>query len=176
MKLPNSLRIPIGFAAAAWFIGTADPTAASLGVGAVLMVLGEAIRFVSAGTLRKFEGVTRNGMYAYTRNPLYAGSLLIGAGACVMGRDPWFALVFAAGFAYLYSRVIFREEWYLRGRYGDEYRRYLAETPRIVPHRMNVGYVLRESSAALAIKNKEGKTLWGIAGIFAVMAAKLLIR
>ncbi len=169
----KSWRVPIGFFAAIWFLWTADPTPASLAGGAVIMALGEAIRFLSAGTLRKFKGVTRTGMYAYTRNPLYIGSFLIGIGACIMGRDPLFAVVFLIAFTTLYTRVVFREEKHLVNRYGDEYVRYLAEVPRFIPRGINIAEVLRGSSLSQAYHNRERQAVMGVVGIWIIMIIKM---
>ena len=174
MKVKNTFRIPIGFAAGIMFIWRADPTLSSFCIGTALMLLGEAIRFISAGTLIKFEGVTNTGIYAYTRNPLYIGSFIIGAGACVIGRDIPFALFFLIAFPWIYIRIIKREEQYLTERYGDDYRRYISEVPRFWSGRMGVGKILRASSPFLAVKNRELKTVFGIVLILAVMASKII--
>jgi len=174
MKLKNSLRIPVGFAAGAVFLYRAEPVLWSFVTGLLFMLCGEAVRFISAGTLIKYEGVTRNGIYSCTRNPLYFGSFLIGAGACIMGRDPYFTLFFFIVFPVVYLRIVKREEAFLRGRYGDDYERYTREVPRFWAGRLEVGAVLRESSLFLAVKNGELRAVAGIAGILAVMLLKMM--
>ena len=176
MNFRKSLRMPIGFLAGILFVWRAKPSGISFLIGTLLIFLGELIRFVSSGTLKKFEGVTRNGIYEYTRNPLYIGSFILGSGACIISRDMIFSTVFFVFFIILYSRVILREERYLVGRYEDDYIRYLEEVPRIIPRRMNIKFIFSETSPALAIKNKEGKTLCGIAVILATMIAKMIIN
>ena len=170
----NTYRIPIGFAAGAAFLYLADPTPLSFALGLALMILGETVRFVSAGTLIKYEGVTRNGIYALTRNPLYIGSFLIGAGACAMGRDPWFDLFFAVAFPVVYWRIVKREEAFLLSRYGDDYARYLREVPRFWPREFRIREAFGESSAFLAVKNGELKAVAGILFVSAVMVYKIL--
>jgi len=155
MRVKKSYRVPLGFLIGILYFWRADPSLRSFIIGAAVMVLGELIRFVSAGTLIKYEGVTRNGIYAYTRNPLYIGSFLIGTGACVMGRDPAFTVLFFVLFLFVYSRVILREELYLAGRYGEEYQRYLREVPRIFPRRFSLRMVFGETALFLAVKNRE---------------------
>ena len=162
MKLRKSYRIPLGFLIGFVYLWRADPSVIFFLFGATLMVLGECLRFVSAGTLIKFEGVTRNGIYAYTRNPLYIGSFFIGTGACIIGRDPIFTILFLLSFPLVYSSVIKREENYLIGRYGEEYLRYIEEVPRLIPSRFNLREVLRETSPFLAVKNREYLTVSGI--------------
>jgi protein-S-isoprenylcysteine O-methyltransferase Ste14 len=173
MKIRKTVRIQLGFVAGFLFLWRADPSPASFLAGLVLMLLGESIRFVSAGTLIKFEGVTRNGIYAFTRNPLYLGSFLIGLGACIVGRDPYFALLFILLFPPIYFQVIKGEEAHLIERYGDDYRAYLEEVPRFIPRRFELGEILRETSPFLAVKNRELLTLAGMLAVLAVMAVKL---
>lgn len=170
----KSFRIPIGFLAGFLLIWRAEPTQMSYLIGTMIIILGESIRFISSGTLKKFEGVTRNGMYAYTRNPLYIGSFLLGSGACVIGMDPFFSAFFVVFYIILYGRVILREEKYLVGRYGEDYVLYLKEVPRLFPRKIDLPYILSSTSPARAIKNKEGKTLLGITAILLIMLAKLI--
>ena len=139
------------------------------------MALGEFIRFVSAGTLIKFEGVTRSGIYSFIRNPLYAGSFILGAGGCIIGRDPLFAALFFILFPLIYHGVIKGEEAWLIGRYGDDYRRYLEEVPRIIPRRLDLGEILRETSPFLAIKNRELGAVGGVALVLTVMVLKIMM-
>ncbi len=174
MKLRKSFRIPIGFLAGAIFLWRADPSFRSFVIGALIMMFGECIRFISAGTLIKFEGVTRNGIYAFTRNPLYAGSFLMGIGACVTGRDLIFSAIFLVLFPILYLRVILREESWLVGRHGAGYAAYLNEVPRFVPRRFDIGEVLRGFSLFLAMKNREPRTVLGLFIVLLALAAKLV--
>lgn len=169
----NTYRIPIGFLAAALFLLRAEPTIKSLTFGALIMATGEIIRFISAGTLIKFEGVTRRGIYAFSRNPLYLGSFLIGLGACVAGHDTIFTLVFIVAYPLIYIRLIKREEAYLIGRYGAPYELYLKEVPRLVPNRFSFKRAFGEQAAFLAIKNREYKTIFGVIAIWAVLATKM---
>ncbi|MHB9027426.1 MAG: methyltransferase family protein [Candidatus Latescibacterota bacterium] len=173
MKIKKTFRIPIGFLAGFLFLWRANPSPRSFVIGALMMVIGECIRFISAGTLIKFEGVTRNGIYAFTRNPLYIGSFLIGVGACIVGRDLIFAALFIVFFPLLYLRVIRREEAWLVDRYGDEYAAYLREIPRIIPRRFDIAEALRETSPFLAVKNRELRTVLGLAIVLLVMTVKL---
>lgn len=171
----NTYRIPLGFIAGAVFLWRAHPDLRMFLVGAALMAFGEAIRFISAGTLVKFEGVTREGIYAFLRNPLYTGSFFIGLGACIMGRDLWFTAFFLVAYPVVYYRIIRREEEWLIGRYGDDYRNYLAEVPRIFPRKFPTSAIFTSTAPFLAVKNRELKTVAGVLFIWLFMALKMLI-
>ena len=174
MKFRKSLRVPIGFLAGILFIWRANPSPINFTIGTLFIILGELIRFVSSGTLKKYEGVTRNGIYAYTRNPLYIGSFLLGTGACIMSNDLLFSTVFFSFFILLYGRVILKEEKYLIDRYGGDYLRYLDEVPRIFPRKLNFKFIFQKTSPALAFKNQEGKTLLGIILVLIIMITKMV--
>src|SRR5262245_6566966 len=59
---------------------TARPTAVTAAVGLPLIAAGGALRTWAAGHLLKTRELTMTGPYAFTRNPLYVGTLLIGIG------------------------------------------------------------------------------------------------
>jgi len=163
----------MGFIFAALFIWQADPTPVSFLLGAAIMIFGEAVRFISAGTLVKFEGVTDTGIYSAVRNPLYVGSFLVGAGALVMGRNIVFTILFLILYPAVYWYIIRREERYLVGRYGDEYLRYLDTVPRIVPRRLPLGEIFSRTAPFLAVKNRELKAVTGVLAIWGVMLVKI---
>lgn len=73
----------------------------------------------------------RHGPYAASRNPIYAGLLLAGAGWAVLRRRPEPALAWVALFTILHVKAR-REEHRLHSRFGAEYERYRARTPRFI--------------------------------------------
>jgi protein-S-isoprenylcysteine O-methyltransferase Ste14 len=111
--------------------------------GAALVLLGVAFRFWAIATLGRFftvhvtilEGhhVVRSGPYRLLRHPSYTGILvaLLGLGVAL---DSWpaIAAMVALPLAGLLVRIRV-EEQALERALGDEYRRYAAETSRLVP-------------------------------------------
>ncbi|MGH7438517.1 MAG: methyltransferase family protein, partial [Polyangiaceae bacterium] len=81
--------------------------------------------------VRPTELVTR-GLYAYVRNPIYAGMMLLGAGLAALTPSPW-----TLGCAVVYAAIIrvqtSIEERHLLSLHGDAYRAYLARAGRFVP-------------------------------------------
>lgn len=74
-----------------------------------------------------------SGPYAYTRNPLYLGNLLIGLGGCIAINE-WYAyLLFALSWVLVYSVVIPYEERFLREKFGRAYVEYVSQTGRLIP-------------------------------------------
>jgi protein-S-isoprenylcysteine O-methyltransferase Ste14 len=119
---------------ALWY---ASPTGASIALGVVAIAIGEAIRLWATGHLHKNDALTVTGIYAYVRHPLYLGTLLIGAGFLAMAHSA-LALVALVGFALFFfgyylpykDRI---ESARLESLYGDDFRRYSASVPRLLP-------------------------------------------
>ncbi len=57
--------------------------------GAAVTLLGEWLRLWAAGHLRKNKQLTTTGPYAYVKNPLYIGTLLITLGYSAMAMNIW---------------------------------------------------------------------------------------
>jgi protein-S-isoprenylcysteine O-methyltransferase Ste14 len=103
--------------------------------GLVLIALGLGIRTWAAGVLHKTRELTTTGPYALIRNPLYVGSFLIMAGFAALIGDVKNIVVILGPLAGLYLLQVLHEERVLSSIYGDRWRDYAAQTPRIFPRR-----------------------------------------
>ena len=99
------LRVPSGFLIVAVFGWFSQPTTLSMTIGAPLSLLGLALRAWAAGCLAKNQQLATGGPYAYTRNPLYIGTLLVAAGLAVAASSIGLALLFAAVFLAFFGSV-----------------------------------------------------------------------
>jgi protein-S-isoprenylcysteine O-methyltransferase Ste14 len=126
------LRVPGGFAIVAAFAWFSRPSAQSLIIGISVSVLGLALRAWSAGCLYKDRELATGGPYAFTRNPLYLGTLLVAAGLVVASKSMWLGMLFAAVFAFVYLPVIQLEEQHLRDLF-PEYDAYASSVPALIP-------------------------------------------
>jgi protein-S-isoprenylcysteine O-methyltransferase Ste14 len=77
------LRVPSGFLLVAAFAYLATPSAQSLLYGVPVSIAGLLLRGWAAGHLAKNENLATGGPYAYVRNPLYLGTLLVAAGLVI---------------------------------------------------------------------------------------------
>jgi protein-S-isoprenylcysteine O-methyltransferase Ste14 len=122
----------------------ARPTLVSLVVGSCLALAGEAIRFwgVSiAGTETRTTGPVGgthlfiDGPFAYVRNPLYVGNMMMYLGVGIMSNAlmPYLVVLGYGFFLFQYTMIVSKEEEYLRGAFGDEYERYVQNVPRFMP-------------------------------------------
>jgi len=76
-------RVSLSFAFSVIAIILAEPTVRLILIGGSLAVLGAGLRAWAAGHLKKDQELSTGGPYAYTRNPLYLGSFLMGLGVIV---------------------------------------------------------------------------------------------
>ncbi len=79
------------------------------------------------------ETLLTAGPYAYVRNPMYLGILILVAAVAAMS-GLWYAPLIAwAAYAFVYSHVIPYEEAYLSEKFGEEYEAYCRAVPRLLP-------------------------------------------
>ena len=114
-----------------------------------------------------------SGPYAYSRNPLYLGSLLIGIGFALAARSWWVGIVLIAMFFAIYVPVIRSEEAFLRERF-PEFEAYAKAVPRMIPR---ITPAFRDQGAGgfsinLYLKHREYNALLGAAA----MAAGLIVK
>ena len=167
------IRVPMGFAFAAFFLWRAHPSLLSLALSLLLTVPGVLLRAYASGYVTKNTELTTTGPYAYTRNPLYLGSMLIAFGFAAASRSVWIALLLALLFAIIYVPTIRSEEEYLRGRFPG-FDAYCRRVPRLLPRRMlPVGTVSSGFSPTLYRKHREYNATLGTLAIYAVLLLKL---
>lgn len=116
---------------------TARPTALSIAVGLPCVAAGVALRLWAAGHLVKTHELIISGPYSYTRNPLYVGTFLIGAGFAVLVGMSAAAFAVPIGlllfFGYYFPRKERKESALLESLYGERYRAYHAAVPALLP-------------------------------------------
>jgi protein-S-isoprenylcysteine O-methyltransferase Ste14 len=74
--------------------------------------------------------IVTTGAYKVSRNPVYLSLALLQAGLAFASQSLWLLLTAAAAVAITHWGIILREERYLEGKFGDEYRRYAASVRR----------------------------------------------
>jgi protein-S-isoprenylcysteine O-methyltransferase Ste14 len=173
-RVARRIRVPLGFAFALLYVWLARPTWRSLALGGVLIVPGILMRALASGHVRKNEALATSGPYAYTRNPLYLGSLLIGMGFAIAARSWAVGVLLVAMLFAIYVPVIRDEEKFLRENFPgfEEYaRRVPRMLPRIVP--AHIGDENGRFSFELYMKHKEWNALLGAVAMGAVLWLKM---
>jgi protein-S-isoprenylcysteine O-methyltransferase Ste14 len=172
-RIARRIRVPLGFAFAAFYLWRAHPRWWSVAAGTAIACVGIVIRALASGHVKKNREVTMTGPYAYVRNPLYLGSIVIGLGFALAARDVWVAIVLVVYFCAVYVPVIRGEQEFLRSQFSD-YDAYCARVPSLVPHTLWFAGATRGFSRELYLRHREYNVLLGAAGVVAVLIAKIL--
>jgi len=169
------IRVPMGFGFAAVFLWLARPTWASIGWSLMVVVPGLWMRGYAAGYVKKNEELTRTGPYAYTRNPLYLGSMLIAFGFAAAARSSVLPMALAGLFAAIYWPTIRSEEEFLRGRF-PEFEEYARAVPRLLP-RLRAAPTLASAgvfSRERYLHHREYNSAMGALAIYAALLVRLV--
>jgi protein-S-isoprenylcysteine O-methyltransferase Ste14 len=172
-KIARQVRVPLGFAFAILYLWLARPTWPSLVAGAVICIPGLVLRAIASGHVQKNTCLTTTGPYAWTRNPLYLGSLVLAGGFVVAARSLWIALAVVALFVVVYMPVVQAEEEFLRLRF-PEFAEYERRVPRFIPRWAGGADRSGSFSVQLYWKHREYNALLGAGAMMAALAAKML--
>jgi protein-S-isoprenylcysteine O-methyltransferase Ste14 len=173
-QIARRIRVPLGFIFAVLYFWLARPSWLSLALGAILIVPGLVIRALASGHVQKNEALATSGPYAYTRNPLYLGSLLMGLGFAVASRSWWVGVALVVMFFFIYVPVIRGEEAFLRRKF-PEFEEYARRVPRMFPRIEASGAESGGFSWELYRKHREWNALLGVLGMVAGLVAKMMI-
>ncbi|CAN5480246.1 hypothetical protein BH10ACI3_BH10ACI3_27400 [soil metagenome] len=132
-RLLQRIRVPIGFLFAIAFVVFARPTVLSLAVGGSIAAIGVLIRAWASGHIRKAKVLAVSGPYAYTRSPLYVGSIVLGIGFTVAANVWWLVLVFLLFFLGIYLPVMRVETEDIRRIFGKDFDEYERNVPLLIP-------------------------------------------
>lgn len=117
--LPPALGKPLGAALAIGGIG--------LGLSAVAALKGAD---TNVDPYEQTSAIVETGPYLFTRNPIYLGMGLLGAGVGLLARAGWVLALLPPAVAVVQKGVIEREEAYLARRFPDAYPAYHARVRR----------------------------------------------
>jgi len=180
-KIARRIRVPLGFVFAGVFLWLAQPTWKTMLLSLLLVAPGVWLRAYAAGYVRKNAELTRTGPYAYTRNPLYLGSMMIAFGFAVAAAS-WIILVLLALlFAAIYIPTIQGEESYLREHFAG-FDEYAAKVPRLLPRLTAAEFPANENasggrfSAGQWRHHREYNALMGAGAIYLALAVRLFLH
>ena len=134
-KIARRIRVPLGFVSAALYLfelWRRAPRPAAVAWSLALVLPGLWLRGYASGYVKKNRELTQTGPYAFTRNPLYLGSILIAAGFATALLSWPVAATLAAMFLIIYVPVIASEERFLRSTFPD-FGEYCRRVPRLIP-------------------------------------------
>ncbi len=121
-----------------------NPNIYSMMAGFIFVVIGEFIRIWAnswAGSETRTTGgvggtfLIVSGPYAYVRNPLYIGNIIIYFGLGLMSNAifPYLQILALVYFWYQYHSIVKEEESYLKSKFGNNYLDYCKKVNRFFP-------------------------------------------
>lgn len=170
--------MPLGFVCAAIFFLLSRPRPLTLAIGGAIALPGLALRAWATGHLRKNDALAMTGPYAYTRNPLYLGSFVMGVGFTVASGRVVLGILFAALFLGIYVPVMRVESATLAKLFGESYQRYLKAVPlflpRLSPYREETQDIA-SFDASLYKRYREYQAAMGLVVAWALLALKAFV-
>jgi protein-S-isoprenylcysteine O-methyltransferase Ste14 len=168
-------RVRVGYPVALVYLALARSSTRSLMIGGAIGIVGLAIRAWAAGHLRKHQALAVGGPYAFTRNPLYFGSVILAAGFVAAGKSVWAAIVVAGYLVLFYPAVMRREEVELQEHYGEDFKRYASAVPLFWPRfrRFVASNGAEKFSGQLYRRNREYQAAIGFLTGIAVLWARM---
>jgi protein-S-isoprenylcysteine O-methyltransferase Ste14 len=125
-----------------WLFGLQVPLSPTVRIVAVLLLLvaGSSLvlaarnHFVRAGTdvkpWKTSSAIVSDGVYAFTRNPMYLGMALVYLGIALGFASMSALVLLPLLLVVVHTQVIAREERYLEAKFGDLYREYRTKVRR----------------------------------------------
>ena len=145
-RLPWPPILDLGVLAAAWLLGSVIPldilpTDMVTRVGGWLVfAVGISIAVAGIGYFKRIgtpvnptgraAQLATGGVYAWTRNPMYLGTVIAFVGLALARNSAWLLILTAALPFALFKLAIAREEAYLTRRFGPAYAAYRAKVRR----------------------------------------------
>ncbi|HWZ83454.1 MAG TPA: isoprenylcysteine carboxylmethyltransferase family protein [Terriglobales bacterium] len=174
-RVARRIRVPLSFIFAIAYLWFAHPTKDSLLAGGLLLVPGLVLRGLASGHVQKDRELTTSGPYAYTRNPLYLGSIIMAVGFVVAAQNPWILVMLFVMFAVIYVPVVAGEERYLRKTF-PEYDDYARRVPRFATRFTRYGNQRGTFSSERYWKHREYQAVIGCVAVLAVLVVKLVLQ
>jgi protein-S-isoprenylcysteine O-methyltransferase Ste14 len=180
-RIARRIRVPLGFVFAAVFLWLARPTGKTMLLSLLVVVPGVWLRAYAAGYVRKNAELTFTGPYAYTRNPLYLGSMLIAFGFAAAAGS-WVVLIaLTTLFAAIYIPTIYSEEAYLREHFAG-FDDYSTKVPRLLPRLTPATFPANQNASGGRFSwqqwqhHREYNALMGAGAIYLALAVRLFLH
>jgi hypothetical protein len=147
----------------------------------LLVVPGVWLRAYAAGYVRKNAELTFTGPYAYTRNPLYLGSMLIAFGFAAAAGSWVILIALTTLFAAIYIPTIHSEEAYLRDHFAA-FDDYAARVPRLLPRLTPATFPANQNASGGRFSwqqwqhHREYNALMGAGAIYLALAVRLFLH
>jgi protein-S-isoprenylcysteine O-methyltransferase Ste14 len=83
------------------------------------------------------DSLNTTGIYSTVRHPLYVGNFLMWLAPAMLTGNFWFIIAFCLFYWVYYERIMFAEEQFLRGKFGETYLNWAANVNAFIPNFKN---------------------------------------
>ncbi len=127
-------------------------------------------RNTAAGQLA--EQVNTKGIYSTVRHPLYVGNFFMWFGVSLLTQDIWFNVAFVLAYWIYYERIMYAEESFLIGKFGDTYLNWAKNTPAFIPSFKNFSKTDLQFSLRKVLRSEKN----GFVAIFVLFYFFIIIQ
>ncbi len=152
------LRGKIGVLISLVIIIISKPNIWSILGGFLISILGNILRVWASGYIRKEKELATSGPYSLTRNPLYLGNFIIGAGFCLASWQILSIPIFFLYFLFLYIPLVKNEEKRMLDIFKEDYIEYKKGVPVFFPKIDKINKTERFSCKNI-VENKEWRAI-----------------
>ena len=110
------------------------------------------------------DEINTSGIYSSVRHPLYVGNFFMWLGLAMLTANLWFIFSFVFLYWVYYERIMYAEEMFLVGKFGEAYENWAEKTPAFIPSFKNY----RKPALSFSWKKVLKKEKNGITGIFVI--------
>jgi len=112
------------------------------------------------------EVLNTRGMYSLVRHPLYLGNYFMWLGIMIYVGNAWFVLVCSLLYWLYYERIMFAEEAFLRGKFGQAYLDWSVDVPSFWPRNLK----WKQPDATFSLRNVLKREYNGFFAVFVSLA------
>lgn len=116
------------------------------------------------------DEVNTTGIYSLVRHPLYVGNFFMWLGPAMYTADIWFTITFILFYYVYYERIMYAEEQFLVGKFGEIYANWAKITPAFIPSFSNWNNAKLGFSWKKVLK-KEKNGLFAMFAVFCIFCA-----
>lgn len=150
----------------------AEPGPKSLSIGFFFIIAGMFFRGWASGYIDKDVKLATRGPFDLTRNPLYFGNFILGAGLAIAANNLYCYVIFLVYYLLFFPFLMVIEHRRLKEKFGEEYEEWAKNSNSFFPkikRLKNLGF-----NISYYMKNKEYRVLYFSLFIVAILILKVL--
>jgi protein-S-isoprenylcysteine O-methyltransferase Ste14 len=149
-----------------------EPSPVSVAIGFFLVVAGMFFRAWASGYINKDKELATRGPFSLTRNPLYFGNFILGAGIAIAGNNIASYVIFLTFYLLFFPFLMVYEHRRLKKKFGQQYEEWAKNSHTFFPKIKRIED--SDFNISFYMKNKEYRVLYFSLFVIAVLILKVL--